>query len=288
MMRPVWTSMMFVACIAGSAACADPAAELVRTVRYGFHVENRSGLRVTNAQLWAYAPLARTSHQERHSLEVSVPHALHRDALGHTIVAMPLAPLAPYAQRIVTIEATVAMSPEPAALPADGPWLRAEPLMNWEDRAFARRGPARVGGAPEARAQRLFAWTADALRDVGYLSADRGAVHALRTRTGDCTEYACLFAALCRRDAVPARVLGGYLVRRNELLHPIGYHNWAEFHDGTRWRVADPDRRVFDAQGEIYVAFRILGEVENALHGHAQFRFAGDGVHVSMLTWGDG
>ena len=48
---------------------------------------------------------------------------------------------------------------------------------------------------------------------VGYIKNDRGALYALKTKEGDCTEFMHLFVALCRANKIPARCIGGYVQR---------------------------------------------------------------------------
>ncbi len=54
---------------------------------------------------------------------------------------------------------------------------------------------------------------------------NRGAVKALQSGKGDCTEYADLFVAVCRAKNIPARVATGYTAGFNSTLSK---HNWAE------------------------------------------------------------
>jgi transglutaminase-like putative cysteine protease len=46
-----------------------------------------------------------------------------------------------------------------------------------------------------------------------------GAQKALQMKTGDCTEHACLFAALCRTQGIPARRMAVFNMGENEEIH---------------------------------------------------------------------
>jgi transglutaminase-like putative cysteine protease len=60
---------------------------------------------------------------------------------------------------------------------------------------------------------------------------EASAAKALRTRTGDCTEHAAVFSALCRAVGIPARTAYGLVAARGALR----FHAWSEFYAGGRW-----------------------------------------------------
>ena len=70
-----------------------------------------------------------------------------------------------------------------------------------------------------------------------------GAKQVLKTNIGDCTEYACLFAALCRTQSIPARRVGVFNFAKNKkisLAQPN--HHIAEVHLPTHgWIPVDPN-----------------------------------------------
>ncbi len=57
-----------------------------------------------------------------------------------------------------------------------------------------------------------------------YHSYSIGANKALKTKTGDCTEYSDLFVALCRANNIPARTVYGYVSKYGKLAK----HTWVE------------------------------------------------------------
>ncbi len=69
---------------------------------------------------------------------------------------------------------------------------------------------------------------------------------------------------------------------KNEILRAADYHNWAEFHDGNRWQLADPYRGVFRPQTAEYVATRIIGSVDSPMGDFPCFGFRGEGLKVEM------
>lgn len=64
-----------------------------------------------------------------------------------------------------------------------------------------------------------------------------GAKYAYQTGKGDCTEYATLFAAMCRSQGIPVRLVQGYLCDSDTKAG----HIWAEFYiPPYGWVPADP------------------------------------------------
>jgi len=92
------------------------------------------------------------------------------------------------------------------------------------------------------------------------MEEDKGALYALTNLSGDCTEFAALFAALCRAAGIPARLMGGYICQRNCLVTTVDFHNWAEFYHNGAWHLADPQNRLFDQNGENYIATEIYSK----------------------------
>ena len=80
---------------------------------------------------------------------------------------------------------------------------------------------------------------------LGYASAEE----ALRTRSGDCTEYAVLLAALARARNIPARVSYGlvYADRFSGKKDVFSPHAWVQAWTGTRWESYDAGIGEFDA-----------------------------------------
>lgn len=79
----------------------------------------------------------------------------------------------------------------------------------------------------------------------GYGSA----AEALKTRSGDCTEFAVLLAALARAKGLPARVAYGlvYSDRFSGKKDVFSPHAWVQVWSGTRWQSYDAGIGTFDA-----------------------------------------
>ena len=136
---------------------------------------------------------------------------------------------------------------------------------------------------PLVTAENIFHWVAGHLKYEGYSRNAQGALHALKTGKGDCTEFMYLFAALSRASKIPARGIAGYVIHEDAVLRPGGYHNWATFYDDGRWRMADPQRKIFMKNPSNYIAMRLIGPShDNPMGDHNRFRIEGEGLKVRM------
>jgi transglutaminase-like putative cysteine protease len=88
----------------------------------------------------------------------------------------------------------------------------------------------------------LYDYVADTLTYNGYESGDVGALRALETGRGDCTEFADLLAALSRASGIPARGLEGVSCCTNQgYVEGQNKHDWLEVYlPGSGWVPMDP------------------------------------------------
>jgi transglutaminase-like putative cysteine protease len=92
-----------------------------------------------------------------------------------------------------------------------------------------------------------------------------------------------LFSALSRANRIPSRNLAGFLVHENARLKPRDYHNWGEVLIDGRWRLVDPDKRVFMHPGSNYIAMRVLESASANIEGERFGLFGGTGnIELSM------
>jgi hypothetical protein len=125
-------------------------------------------------------------------------------------------------------------------------------------------------------AERIYHFVSEHVHSDGFSSGELGALYALVNGKGDCTESMYLFVALCRAAGVPARGIGGYTLTASPVLRPSRYHNWAEFHDGKSWQIADPQQKVFALNQGNYLATKVLHDFPKR-RGFSFHRFyAGD------------
>ena len=114
-----------------------------------------------------------------------------------------------------------------------------------------------TGDLEKARA--FFSFVISYLQyDLNSPNRNKGALSALRGRSGVCEDYASLFVALCRAEGIPARLVNGYAdprgrgdiwnVAPGETFSLKGYrHSWAEFYTPkTGWIPVDPTLNIYD------------------------------------------
>jgi transglutaminase-like putative cysteine protease len=266
-------------------AVQEPGYPVQRQIQYSFTLQNRGGRLLEKAEFWAAAPVKRTATQKCERLETSHPYELIGDARGNQTLYFQLLDLPPFATKIITVKAYFGLSEEPNPLPEARPSDFLGPEMFCEASApeIMRLAQTLRAKRPADTAQKILEWISSNVKYTGYVRDDRGALHALQHKQGDCTEFMYLFAALCRANGIPARCIGGYIRAEGSVVKPNDYHNWAEFYDGKVWRLADPQRNVFMRESAGYVAIRVIGgEKDNRAARFHRFKYAGQGLTAKM------
>ena len=257
----------------------------IRHLRYRFTLENPSNRAIPDAHLWTYAPVKHASTQQCLRIQTSHNAQLIEDEMGNQVLYFRLKNLAPYSAKIITVQAKVAVSNSPQAVDSSAAslCLDAEQYIEADHSEVVQLAHRLAMQEPTSTARNVFKWIDQNIREIRYVSEDRGALWALRNRSGDCTEMAFLFVALCRAVGIPARVMGGYICEYDTLLRSRDYHNWAEFFDGQAWKTVDPQLSVFEKNSSKYVAFECVTESKkNPMGNYHRFRFKGDGLKVRM------
>lgn len=260
------------------------AARVERTVRYALTLTNRSNERLQGAAVRVFAPAKQTSMQRAGVVTTSLPHEMLEDELGNRALRFRI-DLAPQAVDTVSIEAMVEFtgSPAPVRIDDPAPWLEPGRYMEVEAPEIAQAARQVVGGTATELAASALAFVAGHVTSDGYVAEEHGALAALTSGTGDCTESMYLFVTLLRARGVPARGVSGFVLRGNTTLRAAGLHDWAEYHDGTTWQVADPYRRMLHPQEEDYLAMLILdGDASPLLGGMRRFTADAAALDVRM------
>lgn len=104
--------------------------------------------------------------------------------------------------------------------------------------------------------QSVFKWGAANIAKDDYQPEPKGAIAAVSSRSGDCTEHMFTFIALARSLEIPSRGLAGFVIEGDVgLVSASEYHNWAEYYDHGAWRIADTFFEVLDESYSKYVIF---------------------------------
>ncbi|WP_186443184.1 transglutaminase-like domain-containing protein [Desulfobotulus alkaliphilus] len=226
-------------------------------IRYRISVQNPSNLPVEDVHVRVRIPLMETSFQRRTGLG-SEPAAFQDNTSGNPdmlVFHWELFP--PHTTRMVTVGADLDIWEVPLKMPHENPerFLKAEPLLESDHPEVKALAASLKGETQLQTVKNIFSWVSHNLVYEGYVRENRGALYGLLHKTGDCTEFAALFVALCRASGIPARMMGGYVSPEGGLLDLGDYHNWAMFYHGGYWRVADPQKkRLMEEEGS-YIAF---------------------------------
>jgi hypothetical protein len=233
-----------------------------RTVRYRFSVTNESDRALESAGVDVCAPVQVCASQQCLAVSPQKNARIVVDAIGNQTVLFSIAQMVPRATAVVKVHAEVSVGRIPK--PEAGDLERFKRADQW----IASGHPDIVQAARKLEQgvrsdwpRRFCQWTAGHLRRPGqHVRASLGAVCALQTGKGDCTEAAVLFVALCRAAGIPARVCEGFLLREDAVLDASRYHNWAEFFDGTTWCLADPSMDRFCEKEGQYLVTRLWSD----------------------------
>ena len=253
-----------------------------RVVTYTFTLENTTDQPVRDAKLWAFAPRRRTSTTDGFRARASHLFELVEDDLGNRFFLFRWSSFPPHATEIVTISAVLT--------PDDGTASSTRSEFLAPGRFVESAHPEIVATVREIENRSGPVNPADLLqwmrRNIGtreYSREPRGALAALRSRQGDCTEHMFLFTALCRAVGIPARGIGGFVLEGGGILRANEYHNWVEVYTGSKWKGVDPQRSIENVRHGSYLAMQVFSDtVESPLEPFERFRLIGDGLRVSM------
>ncbi|RFS21024.1 hypothetical protein DVR12_16915 [Chitinophaga silvatica] len=93
----------------------------------------------------------------------------------------------------------------------------------------------------------LFSWIANNIeydapnmnRPNSYKDTTAAIARTLQTKLGLCTDYAVLYAQVCKAAGINAIVVTGYTIQEKTML-PIGSHDWIVVPDAGKWTIVDP------------------------------------------------
>ncbi len=236
-----------------------------KTVRWSFLVKNTGSDVIESAHFSTYAPVKFTSTQDLLDLSSNYSFDLISDRYQNQVMNFSLGMMPPFSEKVVTITAKVRLYKYPrfSILRGKEAFLIEEPFIELNNPRLQAKAKELNSFFKFETIQNIFEWVNRYIKPIGFVSDDRGASYALKYKVGDCTEYMYLFIALSRLADVPARGVGGWFFDdANQILKASEYHNWAQYFDRGRWRLADAQNRVLDDKNTSYLAFRIFGQDE--------------------------
>ena len=255
-----------------------------RRIRFSLLLTNPTEKALMAQTIYCYLPASIPERQHFSSSSVSVPHAIISDRYGHNVLVMEFPELQAYLRKNITVDVVLNLenSTSKSTASAQG-WLKSEPFIECDAREIREVAVdlKRVDQILTAKAS--FEWIRDNIRDSGYLSEDRGALEAVLTGHGDCTEFAYLMVALCRANGIPSRMVGGHVIGSDAVLAPYDYHDWAEVYLSGAWIIADVQKGFWAPRASEYVAFRFHSDsIENPIGMKHRFHVDGE-AQVALL-----
>lgn len=140
-----------------------------------------------------------------------------------------------------TFDLAITVKRQPASGSAEKPgeeFTKSNYFVNSADpevRKLARQA-AGSESDPWKRAQKIERFVRQYMNVADYTEAMAPADHVAKTRTGDCTEFAMLTAAMCKAVGVPARTAIGLVYVNNLLGKPgLAFHMWTEVFVDGQW-----------------------------------------------------
>lgn len=249
-----------------------------RQIRFTISLTNPYPHELQDQKFWVYMPVNETGTQKLNSLKVSGPYELLTDRLGQSIVQLSLPYIAPFASKVVSVIADLTLQNVSVQTPliSKRNWLLSERYIETTDSDIQSLAKQLRHPTDQATAEAIYDWVRRNLQYAGYVADDRGALDALKTKSGDCTEYAYLATALARSNGIPARMVGGYVVDRNSAPRAEDYHNWTEMYFNQAWHLVDAQKENWLSPTEQYIAFRFYKDEEiNPIGLAHRFKVAG-------------
>jgi hypothetical protein len=230
-----------------------------RILRLSAKLHNPTNAALHDQVVWMYAPMRRTSTQALVDVEATSAFDLVEDRLGQVVAAIRVGRVGPQGMATVGMTARVLLrATAHVERPASNEqWLGFDRLIEIEDPAIREQALRLRRNDPLSTVRAAYEWVAENMRYVGYVADDLGAAAAMRSLSGDCTEYASLLVAMCRINGIPARVAGGFLAPRNVAPRARESHDWAQVYVDGAWMTVDAQMKGWGPPH--YVAFHVRG-----------------------------
>ena len=239
--------------------------DIERTFSYSFTLQNKTNKVLNNVDFWVYAPVEETSNQKVKSVTASHSYKLTKDKLGNQVLHFKIEQFPPYASKIIKLESKLLLSNKPVSkkILHKDIFLQSEKYVEVENSQIKMIANQFTIADKLKNAKNTMNWVHQNIKYAGYIEDDRGALYALKTRKGDCTEYMYLYTALMRNQGLPTRNMGGYIYKESRVLKAEDFHNWSEVYLDGKWQVVDPQNGKFLENQNNYIAFRVISEKIN-------------------------
>ena len=251
---------------------------LEKTVNYHWTLNNDSNRFLKNIEFTVYAPVKQTAFQYCEELKADREFKLTTDSYQNQLMTFILPRMAPFQKITLRISAKLMMarnSQNISLVPAQ--FLKPEQFIEADSTEII----SIISKLPQQQrtVEKYFSITASKLKNADYQPKDQGALKALKLKSGDCSEHAYLFTALCRAASLPSQYLSGYYSIGNSHLKSKQFHNANFFYENRKWHFADAFLKNFKQSQENFIAFTIHGgKSETLMENNHRFHLKGEGI----------
>jgi transglutaminase-like putative cysteine protease len=164
-------------------------------------------------------------------------------------------------------------------------YLAAETYLESDDPLIVKKAKELKGKTDTETARNIYDFVTKHMTYGGYNGPDVGALSALSSGSGDCTEYSDLFIALCRSAGLPARFVEGLTVTGSDYRHDwlevyFDKYGWIPF-DAT-WGDTD-DQTGFDKLRTNYIYLSFVRNDATLFNYHYYaYTYWGGSIDVSL------
>lgn len=256
-----------------------------RLLRFSYEVANTSSKVIQKAIFSSYLPVTLSSSQSKGDTQSLLEFTEIQGEIGNRVAQFDMGLIPPYGKKIIKFvtEVNTAEQPNSSKLEDPNRYLVEEPFVETHHPVIQKLAKSLRAEKPKLSVENIYNWVSTQIQYAGYVSQDKGALYALEAKTGDCTEYMYVVVALARALDIPARGIGGYVYTSDSVASATDYHNWAEVYIDGRWQIIDAQKKVFMAEGQNYIAMRILSDQSvNLLGSSHRFSTVNKNLIVKM------
>jgi transglutaminase-like putative cysteine protease len=256
-----------------------------RTVKYSFTFRNPNNYPIEKTELFVYAPIRESVFQHLESLSSSHPYHLVEDDRGNGQMAFAIENLPPYASKTVSVTASLNLTDEGNQIGdiRHEAYLSDEKYVGLRQPQIQRLAHKLKADTQQGTVERIYDWITRNVKNSGYIKHDLGAPHALKNKSGDCTDFMYLFSALARANGIPTRNMAGFVAKENRILRPADYHNWNEVYIDGAWYLVDTNKQIFMQKSSEYIAMRLITDSTRDQSMNSQSFFSANAdIQVSM------
>lgn len=259
---------------------------ITRVFSYSFSIRNPTAVPRKSVEFFVFSPMKQTANQLVNRIDSSYSFSPVNVEYPVQLMKFEFDAFAPFETKVVKIKVEVSFSDESNILAEsrEHDYLGEDRLIEIHDKAIVEQSKKLARQSKIETLKTIYDFVNSHINYAGFIDDDLGAVYALKNKKGDCTEYASLVAALARGNAIPARVVSGFVYPSSGVLNPSDYHAWTEVFLNGKWQIVDALRRNFMVNQDQYLALRFAVDGSSSSDGSSmRLAYSNNDVIISML-----